>query len=65
MSLQGNFWYTFLLEAESNPGFLNTVRTNRSLENFQGAYQESNPEPPVLCRSTSTDGVVKNETIIS
>jgi hypothetical protein len=30
---------------------LNAHEWNMALENFQGTYWESNPEPPVLCRS--------------
>jgi hypothetical protein len=33
---------------DRNPGLLNADRWNMSLENFQGHYRKSNPEPPVL-----------------
>jgi hypothetical protein len=37
-------WYTFLLENAWKP-----------TKNFHGPYRESNPEPPVLWRSASTN----------
>jgi len=43
-------WYSFLLEAEWTTRLKNAERTNRSLENFQRSYRESNPKPPVLWR---------------
>jgi hypothetical protein len=43
--------YSFLLEAEWTPGLLNAHRRNRTIENFEGTYPESNPEPPVFWRS--------------
>ena len=48
-------WYSFLLQPEWNPGLLNVDRRNRSLENVQGPYPESNPEPPTLWQSDSTN----------
>ena len=35
-------WYSFLLQAEWPAGLPNAARRNRSLENFQGPYLESN-----------------------
>jgi len=40
-------WYSFLLEVEGTPGLLNVYRRNKSLQNFQGPYWESNSEPSV------------------
>jgi hypothetical protein len=48
-------WYSFLLQAEWTPGLLNANRRNRSFENFEGLYWYSNPEPPVLWHSASTN----------
>ena len=52
---KGIAWYSFLSNAEWTATLLNAGRRNRSLENFQGPYRESNPLPPVLWRSTSTN----------
>ena len=48
-------WQLFLLDAEWTPGLRNVDRRNGSLQNFQGPFRESSPEPPVLCRSASTN----------
>jgi len=40
-------WYSFTLEAEWTPGLLIADRRNRAIENFQGFYRGSNPEPLV------------------
>jgi len=39
-------WYSFLLQAERPAGLPNAARRNRSLENFQGPYLESNWDLP-------------------
>jgi hypothetical protein len=41
-------WYSFLLQGEWSPGLRHADRTNWSLENLQGPYRESHPEPPVF-----------------
>ena len=38
--------YSFLLEAVWTPVLLNADSSDRPLENLQGPYLESNPEPP-------------------
>ena len=43
-------WYSFLLKAEWTTWLKNADRTNRSLENFQRSYRESNPKHPLLWR---------------
>jgi hypothetical protein len=43
--------YSFVKEAKWTPGLLNVDKRNRSLENFQGPYQESNLAHPVLWHS--------------
>ena len=48
-------WYLLMLENEWATGPLNADRRQRSLENFQGPYRESNSQPPVLWHSTSTN----------
>jgi len=50
-------WYSFLVEAEWTSGLLNSDGWNRPFENSQGPYRESNPEPPFLWRSASTNCV--------
>ena len=47
--------FLLLFEVEWNPRLLNADRKNSSLENFQGPYRESNPEPPVFWQSVSTN----------
>jgi hypothetical protein len=47
--------YSFVFEYEWTPGLLNLDKKSRSLENFQGPYWESNPEPLFLWRSASTN----------
>jgi hypothetical protein len=37
-------WYSFMLNVAWTPGLLNTERKNKSLENFQGPYRESNQQ---------------------
>jgi len=38
-------WYSFLLEAEWTPWLINAEKENRSLENFQGTYWDSQNLP--------------------
>jgi len=38
-------WYSFLLEAEWTPWLINAEKENRSLENFQGTYWDSQTLP--------------------
>jgi len=40
-------WYSFTLEAEWTPGLLIADSRNWAIENFQGFYRESKPEPLV------------------
>ena len=54
---KGIAWSSFLSKAGLTAALLNAGRRNRSLENFQGPHRESNPLPPVLWRSTSTNCV--------
>jgi hypothetical protein len=42
-------WYSVLWEAEWTPEWTGHLKI------FQGPYRESNPEPPVFCRSSSTN----------
>jgi len=44
---------SLVLETEWTSGLLDACRRDRSLENFQGPYRKSKPEPPVLRRSAS------------
>jgi len=44
---------SFVFESEWTPGLLSLDRRSRSLENFQGLYWESNPEPLFLWHSAS------------
>jgi len=46
--------YSFVFEYDWTPGLRNLDRRNRSLENFQGPYWESNLEPLFLWPSAST-----------
>jgi hypothetical protein len=48
-------WYSFPLEAEWTPGLLNADRRIGSIQNFQGPHRESNPKPPILWHSASTN----------
>jgi hypothetical protein len=47
--------YSFLSEAQLTRGLLNADRRKKSFQNFQGPYRKSNPEPPVLWHSASTN----------
>ena len=53
--LPANVGVLILLEAVWTPGLTIAGSRNMSLENFQGHYRVSNPEPSVLWRSASTN----------
>ena len=52
-------WYLFVFEIEWATGSLNTNERKRSLDNFQGFYSESYPEPNFLWRSISTSTSIR------
>jgi hypothetical protein len=51
---QGNSLELISVRVFMTPGLLNVDRRNRSLEDFQRPYWESNPEPPVSPSSHSS-----------
>jgi len=54
-SLQRNIpWYSYVLEVEWTPRPLKADRRNKTLDNFQRVYSESNLESPVMWHSAST-----------
>ena len=46
LTLNEILWYSFLLEAECNPGLLKADRSITSLETLQGPHRELNPGLP-------------------
>ena len=53
-----------VLVAEGTSGLVNADRRNTGLENFQGPYRESRPEPSVLRRSAESGNFLYFRTIV-